>query len=108
MKMPSLLVKSIVSHSMQTGQPMKFCKERITDKEEILRKSRNENQNKDIYELDVIRRGQRIGGMIAIGAAGLFIFKSLKLKRKHEIVFAVPECVLTVYASVRLISFYIR
>lgn len=27
---------------------------------------RHENQNKDIYELDVIRKGQRTGGLIAL------------------------------------------
>jgi hypothetical protein len=36
------------------------------NREEILNASRNENQNKDIYELEVISRGQRVAGLIGI------------------------------------------
>lgn len=87
------------------------------NKEEILQASRNENQNKDIYELEVIRKGQRIGGLIGLcvtfslmlvervildtgtnygyfliilsAGTGLWIYKAARLKRKHEIVLAV-------------------
>ena len=87
------------------------------NKEEILQASRNENQNKDIYELEVISKGQRIGGLIGISVAfvlmfveraildtgmkygyfliilsactGPWIYKAVKLKKKHEILHAV-------------------
>ena len=44
------------------------------NKEEILQASRNENQNKDIYELEVISKGQRIGGLIGISVAFVLMF----------------------------------
>ncbi|MBO4913753.1 MAG: hypothetical protein J5449_00975 [Oscillospiraceae bacterium] len=106
------------------------------NKEEILRASRNENQNKDVFELEVINRGQRIGGLIAISiafalmlvervildsntnysyfliimsaGAGLWIYKAVKLKRKHEIVVAVIWTLFSIYAAVMVVLGYIR
>ena len=105
------------------------------DKEEVLQASRNENQNKDIYELEVIGRGQRIGGLIALfvtfvlmlaervildigtnygyfciimsAGAGLWIYKAVKLKRKHEILLAVLWAVMDIYAAVMVVLSYI-
>ncbi|OUN21447.1 hypothetical protein B5G37_11140 [Pseudoflavonifractor sp. An85] len=101
------------------------------DKEEILRASRRENQNKDIYELEIVNKGQRIGGIIGIcvtfalmfaeriilkngmnygyflivlsACAGLWIYKALKMRKKHEIFLAVLWSVLVVYAAVMVI-----
>lgn len=98
------------------------------NKEEILQASRNENQNRDIYELEVISKGQRIGGLIGISiafilmsvesilfekdmrhgyfliiiasGAGLWIYKALKLKKKHEIFFAVLWTVLAICMTI--------
>ena len=98
------------------------------NKDEVLQASRNENQNKDIYELEVISKGQRIGGLIGLCVAfalmlvervildigtnygyfciilsageGLWIYKAVKLKRKHEILLAVFWTVMAVYAAV--------
>ena len=105
------------------------------NKEEILQASRNENQNKDIYELEVISKGQRIGGLIGIcvafllmitervildsgtnygyfliilsAGAGLWIYKAVRMKKKHEILLAVLWSVLSVYAAVMLAWGYI-
>ncbi len=105
------------------------------NKEEILQASRNENQNKDIYELEVISKGQRIGGLISISVtfvlmlveraildiginygyfliilsagAGLWIYKAAKLKRKHEIVFAVVWSLFAIYAAVMVVLNFI-
>jgi hypothetical protein len=101
------------------------------NKEEILQASRDENQNKDIYELEIIRKGQRIGGLLAIciafilisvdrirydagtnygyfmiltaSAAGMFIYKVIKLKRKHEILVATIWTLATIYALIMYI-----
>lgn len=106
------------------------------NKEEILRASRNENQNKDIYELEVISKGQRIGGLIGISVTfvlmfvervildigmnygyfliilsagtGLWIYKAAKLKKKHEIVLAVLWGVFAIYAAVMVVMGFIR
>lgn len=105
------------------------------NKEEILRASRNENQNKDIYELEVISKGQRIGGLIALcvtfalmliergildigmnygyffiilsAGVGLWTYKAVKLKRKHEILLAVLWSVLDIYAAVMVVLGFI-
>lgn len=105
------------------------------NKEEILQASRNENQNRDIYELEVISKGQRIGGLIGVSiafilmlvegilfendmnygyfliiissGAGLWIYKSLKLKRKHEIFLAAFWSVLAIYFAVMTTLKYI-
>ncbi len=105
------------------------------NKEEILRASRNENQNKDIYELEVIRKGQRIGGLIGIcvtftlmfvervilengmnygyfliilsAGAGLWIYKALKMKKKHEVFLALLWAVLAVYAAIMVVLNFI-
>lgn len=101
------------------------------DKEEILRASRKENQNKDIYELEVISRAQRIGGLIAVSVAfaliliervvmdngtnygyfliilsagmGLWLYKAVKLKRKQEICLAVLWMLFVIYAVVMVV-----
>lgn len=97
------------------------------DKEEILRKSRNENQNRDIYELEVINKAQRIGGLTALfvtlalmiidrlifdvtnygyflviesAVMGLWIYKAVKMRKRHEIPLAVLWTVLAIYAAV--------
>ncbi len=105
------------------------------NKEEILRASRNENQNKDIYELEVIRKGQRIGGLISIcitftlmfvervilengmnygyfliilsAGAGLWIYKALKMKKKHEVFLALLWAVLAVYSAIMVVLNFI-
>ena len=105
------------------------------NKEEILQASRNENQNKDIYELEIISKGQRIGGLIGIcitfalmlfervilengmnygyfliilsASAGLWIYKALKLKKKHEIFLAVLWTLLAVYAAIMVVLNFI-
>lgn len=105
------------------------------NKEEILQASRNENQNKDIYELEVISKGQRIGGLIGIcvafvlmfvervilesgmnygyfiiilsSGAGLWIYKARKLKKKHEIFLAILWTALAAYAAVMLVFDFI-
>ena len=101
------------------------------DREEILRASRKENKNKDIYELEVISRAQRIGGLTAVSVAfalmlieimvldrgtnygyyliilsanmGLWIYKAVKLRRKHEICLAVLWTLLVIYAIVMVV-----
>lgn len=105
------------------------------NKEEILRASRNENKNKDMFELEVISKGQRIGGLTALCIAfvlmiiervilengtnygyycivmsagfGLWIYKAIKLKKTHEILLAVLWGILTVYSAVMIILQYI-
>lgn len=101
------------------------------EKEEILRASREENQNKDIYELEVIGKAQRIGGLIAVSVTfalmliervildigmnygyfliilsagtGLWFYKAVKLRRKHEICLAVLWMLLAIYAAVMVV-----
>lgn len=105
------------------------------NKEDILQASRNENQNKDIFELEIISKGQRLGGLIALCMAfvllllervildngtnygylciilsagtGLWIYKAVKLKRKHEIFLAALWSILAVYAAVMVILGFI-
>lgn len=105
------------------------------NKEEILQASRNENQNKDIYELEVISKGQRIGGLAALSVAfvlmfiervilengmnygyycivmsagaGLWIYKAIKLKKLHEILLAVLWSFLAIYSAVMMVLQYI-
>lgn len=105
------------------------------NKEEILRKSRNENQNKDIYELEVIRKAQRVGGLIAVcvtfalmviervildigtnygyfliilsAGMGLWIYKAVKMRKKHEMLLAVLWTALAIYAAVMVILNFI-
>lgn len=101
------------------------------DKEKILEASRKENQNRDIYELEVIKRGQRIGALTAVciaalllvvenlwldkgtnygyyiiimsSAAGVWIYKAIKMKITHEIFLAVLWTAVAVYAVVMYI-----
>lgn len=105
------------------------------NKEEILQASRNENKNKDIYELEVIGKAQRIGGLAALCAAfvlmfiervilengtnygyyciimtagaGLWIYKAVKLKKLHEILLAVLWSLLMIYSAVMIVLQYI-
>lgn len=86
------------------------------NREEILERSRQENKNQDIYELEVVRDSGRYGALVATFAvaliflmdimagrqiniaaftvlfailAGAFGTKAVKLRRKHEIFVAV-------------------
>lgn len=86
------------------------------DKEEILKMSRNENKNQDVYEKEVIKEGGNVGAITAAVLATIFFIiqillgegmnyglyavvfsipaasfcvKAARLKRKHEVVFAV-------------------
>lgn len=105
------------------------------NKEEILQASRNENKNKDIFELEVISKGQRIGGLAALcvafvlmiiervilengtnygyycivmtAGAGLWIYKAIKLKKTHEIILAVLWGFMSVYSAVMVAMSYI-
>jgi len=105
------------------------------NKDEILKASRNENQNRDIYGIEIIRKGQRIGGLIGLiaaftlmfteriilengtnygyfliifsAAAGLFIYKAVKLKKKHEIMIASIYIIMAVYSAVMVVLGYI-
>lgn len=92
-------------------------------KEDILKAARNENHNKDLYEIDIIRKSQRIGGLIGLiiafalmsievifdkgtnygyfviilsASSTLWIAKSIYLKKKHEIALAILWTVLTI------------
>lgn len=106
------------------------------NKEEILRRSRNENQNKDIYELDVIRKAQRVAGLTAVSVTfalmllervvlergtnygyfliimsagmGLWIYKAVKMRKKHEVLFAILWTVVAIYAAVMVVLGLIR
>lgn len=106
------------------------------NKEEILRASRNENRNKDIYELEVINKAQRIAGLVGIcitfalmtidriilengmnyeyfliitsSITALWFYKAVKMKKKHELFLAVFWTVLSVYAAVMVILKFIR
>ena len=100
------------------------------NKEEILQKSRNENQNRDIYELEVINKAQRIGGLIALfvtlalmvierlifdvtdygyfliiesAVMGLWIYKAVKMRKKHEIFLAILWTALVIYAAAMVV-----
>ena len=42
------------------------------DKEEILKKSREENKNMDVYDLEVQRDGRNIGAVVAVILAFVF------------------------------------
>lgn len=105
------------------------------NKEEVLQASRNENQNRDIYELEVISKAQRVGGLIAVSVTfalmliervildsgmnyeyfliilsagtGLWIYKSVKMRRRHEILLAVLWAVFTIYAAVMVVLDFI-
>jgi hypothetical protein len=106
------------------------------NREEILQASRRENQNKDIYELEIVNKGQRIGGLVALcvtlalmvienvildsgpnygyfliiisAGAGLWIYKATKMKKKHEIFLAVLWTILSVYAAVMVVFMFMR
>lgn len=103
-------------------------------KEEILQASRSENQNKDFYELEIVRKGQRIGALIGLSIAfalmviervvlendtnygyfciimatalGLFTYKAIKLKRKQDIIISILYAVMTAYSIVMQILNY--
>lgn len=86
------------------------------EREELLEQSRKQNKNVDLYEQQVIAKGGNIGfsigvflaalfyavenivtgkpnfGVIAVWTAmeaGMFIYKYVKLKKSHELVFAI-------------------
>ncbi len=76
------------------------------NKEEILEKSRNENRNKDIYELEVISEGQRIGGLVGIAVTlALISFESRALgtvNYGYLLIIAFANAGLRVYKAVKL------
>ncbi len=86
------------------------------NKEEVLEKSRRENNNRDIYENEVLREGGNIGAIVAAILAAIFfivqimlgggqnyglfavvfsipaasfVVKAVRLRRKHEIAIAI-------------------
>lgn len=99
-------------------------------KEEILAKSRAENQNKDMVELEIVGKAQRVGGIISIilafvlmlterllgsgmnygyflialsACSALWIYKAICLRRKHEKLFAGIFSALTLNALIMYI-----
>lgn len=108
----------------------------MMDRDEILMKSRNENQNKDIYELEVISKAQRVGGLIAVcvtftlmviervileedtnygyfliilsAGMGLWLYKAVKMRKKHEVLLAVLWTAFAIYAAVMVVLGFIR
>lgn len=99
----------------------------LMNKEEILTKSRKENKNQDIYEQEVLIKGNRVGCVVAAVLAGLFgviqIFvgggmnyglyaivvsipmasfwtKYVKLRKKHELYVAVLDMFVVVSCSI--------
>ena len=106
----------------------------VMNKEEILQKSRNENQNRDIYEIEVINKAQRIGGLTALfvtlalmvierllfditdygyfliiesAVMGLWIYKAVKMRKRHEILLAFFWTALVIYAAVMVVLDFI-
>lgn len=101
------------------------------DRDEILRKAKAENKNRDIYELEILNKGQRVGGRVAVAvtlalmiiemmffdlrmnygyyliimsaAAGLWIYKAIKLRRRNDIIIAVMFTVVSVYSAIMAI-----
>lgn len=96
------------------------------DREDILRKSRDEHQNKDVFEKEVVKEGGNAGAcaagllatlffilQIAAGAgmdyglyavvfsipAAAFLVKAVRLKRRHEIALAVVYSVFVLSLS---------
>lgn len=106
------------------------------DKEEILKRSREENQNKDIFKLEVFAKAQRIAGLIAVSmafilmfvervildaelnygysliifaaGAGLWYYRFAKFKNKSDVIFAVVWTVMTVLSAVEYVLGLIR
>ncbi len=97
------------------------------NKEEILELSRSENKGQDIYENEIVEKGNRVGVILAcvlatiffitqiilgggtnyglyaiLGAifAGTFLTKGIYLKKKHELCVAIAYIVLTICCSV--------
>lgn len=93
------------------------------NRNEILEKSRKENRNKDIYELEIIKQAGSISSLTAAllcailfiaeillgrginyglwsiflaAEAATFTYKAVKLKKKHEILVAVLYCLMVV------------
>lgn len=108
------------------------------NKEEILRKSRTENKNLDIFELEIINKGSSIAmrvGLIvcclisAISAVfiakdncwmivsmpcwtiyfsmlgSLYVFKYSKLRKTHELLFAIIYLLVCVFMFTRFILY---
>lgn len=97
------------------------------NKEEILKKSRLENKNRDLFEKEVFREGGNIGAVVAVALATIFFViqivvgegmnyglyavvfsvlaagftvKAIRLKRKHELVVAIVYIVATLLFSI--------
>ena len=100
------------------------------EKEEILEKSRNENKNQDLVEVEIIKKSSSISLLVVsilctiftifevhIGAKGYFafqaimfatvasqyIYKSVKLKRKSDIICAILESIATISFTIMYI-----
>ncbi len=99
-------------------------------KEEILAKSRAENQDKDMFTLEVMHKGQRIAGLTALSVAflmltaerifeldmnygyftmiltagvALWMYKAIRLKRRGDLLMTVIWGIGAVYALVMYI-----
>lgn len=98
------------------------------DKYEILEKSRNENQNEDLYTNEVETKAQKFSGAAAVNVAfalmlieriifdknynlgyiliigasnaAFWYYRGIKFKRKKDIVFAVITTIITVFVAV--------
>ncbi len=97
------------------------------NKEEILAKSRRENKNQDIFEMEIIRDGAKTGAIAAAILATLFLIlqifagsginyglyavvfcipastfavKAFRLKRRHEMILAVLYILFVLMLSV--------
>jgi hypothetical protein len=93
------------------------------DKQEILAKSQDENKNKDVADYDAQKKGSYIGffvsgliglaaviidnhffgrvpyeilAMICVGYAALFLYKYIKLRKKHELLVTIIWSLLTI------------
>lgn len=100
-------------------------------KDEILEKSRAENRNKDLVDLEVKNKGQRLGGIMGVLVAALllsieqllnlginygyfliilsadlaiFIYRSIKLRQKSDMVIALPFGAMFVYSLIMYIG----
>ena len=106
------------------------------NKEQILELSRQENKDKDIFELEVNNKAQRLGGLIAIiitivcilcehldlhgdahssylliltsGLTGMWGMRVAKLRRKHEVAVLAVVALLLIYAAVMFIKGILR
>jgi predicted membrane-bound spermidine synthase len=96
------------------------------NKEEILEKSRMENKNKDLFEMELLREGRYIGSIVSVILATIFfviqflvggginyglyavifamiatvnIFKAIRMKKRFEIIIAVIQIIVVALLS---------